>query len=196
LWHKKNGYIGLQNLTNMKKILVIVGIALFFAGCNNSSGWSAADRQKGTKLCMDEVAGKADDATTKKYCNCFLEKMMQKYKTYAEADKNGTEADGTKMGEICLQEIQAGDQKDKKGGILGGGGWTDADNQKFMNTCLQNAMNAGADQQTSKAHCDCTLKKIQKKYKSYDDANQKMTTTEMTSMEQECVQEQNGNNNQ
>ena len=38
---------------------------------------------------------------------------------------------------------------------------------KWMDSCAQNGMNAGANQQASTAHCECTAKKIEKKYASY-----------------------------
>ena len=77
----------------------------------------------------------------------------------------------------------------------GGVSWSTADQQKFMNTCLQNAMNAGGDEQTSKAHCNCTLGKIANKYKSYAEADAKMTADELSTLEQECLQQlQNGGN--
>lgn len=90
----------------------------------------------------------------------------------------------------------------KPGGVLGGnnngnknvggGGWSNSDQQKFLNTCLQNALNAGADQQTANTHCNCTLQKIAAKYASYDDANNKMSSQEVNAMEQQCIQERNG----
>ena len=189
----------------MKQVLFVLIAVTTLAACNNSAGWTDAQKQKSAKACMDEVQGKVDDATAKKYCSCVVEKMMQKYPTYAEAEKNGTEEDGIKIGQTCATELKISkrnNEGDNNGGLNGGLGnglggnneWSDADKQKFMNTCLQNARNAGADEQTSNTHCNCTLEKIMKKYSSWDEANRKMTKEEVDAIEQECIQERNGNN--
>ena len=191
----------------MKQILFVLCATIVITSCNNSGGWSAAEKQQSSKACMDQVNGKVDDATAKKYCSCVVEKMMQKYPTYAEANKNGTEEDGIKIGQACAAELKlngGNNNNNNNNGINGGlggglengggGGLSSADEQKFMNTCLQNARNAGGDEQTANTHCNCTLKKIEKKYSSYDEANRKMTKEEMNTIEQECVQERTNNN--
>ena len=188
----------------MKQVLFVLIAVMTLAACNNSSGWTSAQKDEAAKSCMKEVEGKVDDATAKKYCSCVVEKMMQKYPTYAEANKNGTEEDGMKIGQACAAEMNLnkgnnnGDNGGLNGGLgngLGGGDkWSDADEQTFMNTCLRNARNAGADEETSNSHCNCTLQKIEKKYKSLDEANRKMTKEEMNAIEQECIRERTGNN--
>ena len=189
----------------MKKLLIIVCITALFTNCNNtagSGGWSSQDRQKGIKKCM-EGAPQLDEATAKKLCNCALEKTMRKYRSYDEADEKVSDEEGSEIVQGCWKTIQGGggdepgdDNKGKGGGLFGGGDsegdWSNSDEQKFMNTCLQNAMNAGSDRQTSTAHCQCTLKKIQKKYSSYAEADQKMTREQVNAIEQECNA---GNNN-
>lgn len=85
--------------------------------------------------------------------------------------------------------VLGGDNGNKK---VGGGGWSSSDQQKFLSTCVQNALNAGADQQTSNQHCNCTLQKIAAKYASYDEANNKLTSEEMNTLEQQCIQERTG----
>ena len=203
----------------MKKLLIIVCIATLFINCNNNGGlggggWSAAEKQKGLKACMDQIEGQLDNATAKKFCNCALEKAMKKWKTYAESETvPDDDPAANEIGRSCMTAIQGGGGgednpedngggkgKKKGGGLFGGGGdggeqWSNADRQKFMNTCLQNAMNAGADRQTSNAHCECTLKKMAKKYSSYADADRNLSKEEMNTMEQECIAENNNGGN-
>jgi hypothetical protein len=190
----------------MRRPLILLFAIIVFANCNNNKGWSVADRQKGLKGCMDEAKGSLDEATAKKYCSCVLEKAMQKYKTYAEAE-NGSEEDGKLLAQGCLKIVQGGNNPDddnkgkgKGGGIFGGGGddetggWTSADKKKFLDECGPSAVNAGVDQQTAKTYCDCTLKKIQKIYKSYN-AAMKMTSDELTTIQQECAEGARNNDN-
>lgn len=187
----------------MKQLLLVLITVMTLAACNNG-GWSAAEKEKSTKACMNGIEGKVDEATAKRYCDCFVEKMMQKYPTYAQADKNGTFEEGIKIGQACAGELKLnkGNNEGDNGGGLGNGlgngltdnSWSDEDKQKFLNTCLQNAKNAGADDQTSNTHCNCTLNKIMKKYSSWDEANRKMSREEVNAIEQECIQERNGSN--
>lgn len=117
----------------MRQLLILVFTAILFANCNSNKGWSAADKQKGLKGCMDEVEGKVDNDVAKKYCNCALEKAMAKYPTYAAAEK-GTDEEGTKIAMSCAKELGlktngGGGDEDvmeegggkKKGGLFGGG---------------------------------------------------------------------------
>ncbi len=181
--------------------MIVICIVAFFTNCNNSGGsWSVADQQKGLQTCMGQIEGKLDNATAKKFCSCALEKAMKKWKNYAESEAApDDDPAGVEIGNSCMLAIQKkggddepGDEPKKGKGLFGGGGWSKSDKEKFMNTCVQNAMNAGADRQRSTAHCDCTLKKIEKKYKSYSDADNNMSKEEMNTIEQECLA---GNNN-
>jgi hypothetical protein len=177
-----------QNLKSMKKILVIVCIAFLVTNCNNNSGWSAADRDKGMKSCLDGVAGKVDDATAKQYCSCVLGKIMPKYKTYDEADKALTEEDGRKVGLECTQEIQNG--KDK--GVLGNkkaGGWSKQDEDKWMSSCIKVQPE---DNQQSRALCSCVMQKAEKKYSTYEEEERLGTADEGRQWSQECA---NGGDN-
>jgi hypothetical protein len=186
----------------MKQLMIVAFILALFTNCNNSGGltakWSSEDRQKGLKSCIDGAEGQLDEATVKKLCNCALEKAMKKYKTYDEADA-APEEEKEQWGLSCRKTIQGGggdDPGDEPKKVVGAGGWSKSDNQTFMNTCLKNAMNAGADREKSTTHCDCTLKKIAKKYKSYSDADRNMTKEEMNTIEQQCIAENNNNGNE
>ncbi len=156
---------------------------------NGGGGWSQEDKQKIMNECVNHVAVNFDNASKQKFCNCFVGKMMQKYANYNELDRNTTIEEGKQVTQDCVNELNI-----NEGNINNhlGTTWTNDDEQTFMNTCLKNAMNSGADRQTATSHCSCTLKKIEAKYQSYNEAYQKMTPTEVTQMEQEC----NANNNQ
>ncbi len=152
---------------------------------NNIGGtgaWSKADEDKWMNIC-------ATNPNNRELCSCVLQKLEKKYASYDEMNTKGTSEEGQQLGLQCKEELN-GNGFNNTGGI--GGAWSTDDEQKFMNTCLQNAINSGADRQTSTDHCNCTLKKIEAKYHSYDEANTKMTPQEVSAMEQEC----NANNNQ
>lgn len=192
----------------MKIILSLLASMLIITACKN--GWSVAERNDFVNTCANAAAPNMGQEKAKAYCSCMQQKLEAKYPNSKDANK-AINAPGamqtpemTALVQNCLNGGNANTNNNNPlgnpGGILGGnnnnnantgGAWSADDEQKFMNTCLQNAMNAGADQQTSNAHCNCTLKKIEAKYKSYSEAEQKMTPAEVNQMEQEC----NTNNN-
>lgn len=191
-----------QNSTVMKKYLSLLAIiSLFFSCNNNTKGWSAMDKNDFIKTCVQGATVSMGEQTAKSYCSCMQQKLEAKYPNVNDANKLGAQSpDMLEMARGCL-----GLGGDNNNGTntnvndnMSGGEWSDADVQKFMNTCIQNAKNAGGDEQMSNQHCDCVLKKIQKKYKSYAEADRTMTKAEVDALEQECVEERqmknNGNN--
>jgi hypothetical protein len=156
----------------MKQISIVLFVTILIAACNNSSGWSSADKDKAAKACMDQVQGKIDDATAKKYCSCVLDKMMQKYPTYAQADKQGTEEEGMKIGQACAMELKIGNQGNNNNGGLGGGlgngntsNWTQEQFQQYVQGCSGTAQQAqGMTPQQANAYCECMTKKVAAKY--------------------------------
>lgn len=169
---------------------------------NQAVAWTADDQQKFMTTCVQNAmnAG-ADKQTSTEHCNCTLQKIAAKYANYDEASNKLTKDEIGAMEKECNENNNkiGNNNNNNPGGVIDGGNnnnraaaWTAADQQKFMKTCLQNALNAGADQQTSNAHCSCTLQKIAAKYASYDEANNKMTSEEVNAMEQQCIQERNG----
>lgn len=187
----------------MKQLLIFFFTMTLFTACNNNSGWTTAERQKGLKACMDETAGKLDDATAKKFCSCALEKAMRQWKTYAESE-NAPDDDpaGVEIGRSCLAAIQGGNDpeegKKKGGGLFGGGGWSKSDKNTFSTQCQQNIEATGYSEGKARQLCDCILKKIEKKYSSLDDANEKGGEAAGTKARQECEEggndDGNGNN--
>lgn len=184
-------------------------------GNNNGGGmggnWSADDEQKFMNTCLQNATNAgADRQTANAHCNCTLKKIEAKYSSYNEANTKMTTQEMNQMEQDCNANNNGGGNGNGNengngngngGGVIGGGdnnnmggAWSANDEQKFMNTCIQNATNAGADRQLANTHCNCTLKKIEAKYHSYDEANTKMTTQEVNAIEQQCIQERNGNN--
>lgn len=181
----------------MKKLLIIVCIIALFTNCNNtagSGGWSSQERQKGLKLCMDEVEGKIDNATGKKYCNCVLEKAMRKYKTYDEAQAAPDE-EGVELAQACANVLQGGGgddpgdepKKGKGGGLFGGGGWSKSDKNNFLTPCTNSMVNQGYSAPQAKQLCDCALGKLEKKYTSLAEADKKGGEQAGAATMQECM---------
>ena len=69
----------------MKKyILFLLPSVLFFTACKNT--WSQEDKDMFYQSCIDDAntwAGSPDKAKT--YCDCMIEKMMQKYPSVNDA---------------------------------------------------------------------------------------------------------------
>jgi hypothetical protein len=186
----------------MKQLLIIATIIVLFINCNNSSGssgWSAPDRQRGLKECMNEVEGKVDEAVAKKYCGCVLDKAMKKYATYAEAEK-GTEAEGTELAKACLGVVQGNgevnEDNGKGGGIFGGGskeieggggrGWSKSDKNGFLEPCESSLTQNGYSGAQSRQLCNCILQKLEKKYTNLQDANDRGGEAAGAQLRQEC----------
>lgn len=164
------------------------------------SSWTKSDRNK----FMDDCT---TGGGTEQLCSCVLGKIEARYASLDEANRKGGEEMGKKLATECLndnggdddynynkgnsKDDNYGDDDDDDNDNRGGGSWTTADEQAFLNTCFRNATNAGADEQTSKSHCNCVLKKVEKKYRSYDEANRRASKSEIDAMEQECIQERN-----
>ena len=89
----------------MKKLLCIALIAIFFTQCKSDQGWTASEKEKTIKTCMEGMEGKLNSTVAKNYCSCVLEQAMKKYKNYADLDKRGTEEEGRKMGMSCISEL-------------------------------------------------------------------------------------------
>ncbi|HYM94999.1 MAG TPA: hypothetical protein VET23_12715 [Chitinophagaceae bacterium] len=181
----------------MKKIATFLALVSILAACK-PNGWSAKDKNDFISTCAQSAAAAMGQDKAKSYCTCMEQKLEVKFPNSQDANKSLNTPGFMETPEMqamvqsCLNGGNGNINNNNNNNI--GGAWTNDDEQKFMNTCVQNAMNAGADRQTSTDHCNCTLKKIEAKYHSYDEANQKMTKDEVTAFEQECIQERNNNN--
>jgi hypothetical protein len=68
------------------------------------------------------------------------------------------------------------------------GGWTKAERTTFLETCVENAK-VNVTESRAKTYCSCMQKKIESKYDSYDDANNKLSSTELNRLAAQCNQE-------
>jgi hypothetical protein len=74
---------------------------------NTSTGnWSSAEKQRVLNDCIEEMIGDEIDKTSaRNYCNCVLEKTMQKYSSIEKADEMATEGEAESMIMECLGEL-------------------------------------------------------------------------------------------
>jgi hypothetical protein len=89
----------------MKKI--ILSLIVITALCQCKSGWTDAQKEKGSKACSDAMKGTVEEKVAKRYCDCVMDQAMKKYKNYDEMNTKGTEADGREMGMKCAGELLA-----------------------------------------------------------------------------------------
>jgi len=148
--------------------------------------WTAAHMQKGLNECLKEVIGKVADTNANPYCSCVLERMMIKYATFSAMDSLGTEEEGIQIGKECAAELLlAGTTSQINGPHYV---WSFADQETFMNVCINNAVKGGASRQRAQDHCECTLRKIENKYASYQDADANISQEDLKKLESECDQ--------
>ncbi|HMK27217.1 MAG TPA: hypothetical protein VK483_14390 [Chitinophagaceae bacterium] len=202
----------------MKKIFVVLmSFAFFVAACNNNKAgknqnlknrekddygnrdnnnredddgnkWSAGDRNKYTSQCLDEASSKGiNDELAAKICSCSLEKTEKKFSSYADAD--GTSSNASVIANFikeCAVEVSG-----NNGNTNNTEGWSQADENKFMDECeseaRKNVPAARANQ-----YCDCMLQKTKRRFSSYLEADRgllQMQEDELKSWTNEC----NGN---
>ena len=85
----------LRKLLNVNRILSSTIIfSLFVCACNDQKAkdekgkWSDQERSEFMTSCMDQGRKQnIDDATSKKYCDCMLDRFQQAYTSQAEATK-------------------------------------------------------------------------------------------------------------
>jgi hypothetical protein len=201
----------------MKKIFVILmTLGLFVAACNNNKAgknnlgnrekddygnrdnknreeddgnkWSAMDRNKYTRQCLDESSNKGiNNELAEKICSCSLEKMEKTFSSYADAD--GTSSNASVIANFikeCAVEISG-----KNSNTNNTEGWSQADENKFMEECADEATkNVGAARASQ--YCDCMLQKMKKMYSNYDEANRKLASKsqeDINAMAADCNKE-------
>jgi hypothetical protein len=86
--------ITLSKFLNLKRNFLYTTIFIvFISACSNNSKnkegkWSEKDRNEFITSCMDQGRKQnIDEATTKKYCDCMLDRFQQAYTSQAEATK-------------------------------------------------------------------------------------------------------------
>lgn len=72
----------------MRKLLFLLVIATSFIACNNSNGWSAAQKNDFINSCSQSAAANIGQEKAKAYCTCMQQKLEAKYSNYQEANKN------------------------------------------------------------------------------------------------------------
>ena len=75
------------------------------AACTKTSGWTAEQRQNARELCLTQVGESFELSKAQAYCGCLVAKTMEQYPNYADADKLGTEKDGDRLGDECVDEL-------------------------------------------------------------------------------------------
>lgn len=151
---------------------------------NNESGWTDEQQQQSIKECLTEVRDNLGEETGKAYCECALKKAMNKYSSYDEANKSGTDEEGKIIGEQCAKELGITTTNNDNNGST----WSKNDESRFMNDCESTArQNVGAAR--ANQYCDCMLQKVKKIFSSYTEADRgllQMPKEELDAMVNEC----------
>jgi hypothetical protein len=222
--HFQQGAFIKNKTTNMKQLLFLFFTIILFTNCNNNKGWSLAGQQKGLKACMDQVEGKLDGDKAKRFCSCALDGAMKKWKTYAESEKAADDDPaGVEIGKNCMAAIQGGNDpeapKKKGGGIFGGGGddentggkkkvtdedetggggtgngWSKTDETTFFSQCKTGLVEQGYTSSRATNLCNCFLQKIEARYSSVKDANERGGEAAGAKAMKECLDEEKGGN--
>jgi uncharacterized lipoprotein NlpE involved in copper resistance len=156
---------------------------------NTSTGnWSSAEKQRVLNDCIEEMIGDEIDKTSaRNYCNCVLEKTMQKYSSIEKADEMGTEGEAESMAMECLGEL-TGNRDNNNNDDNTGASWSIYDESRFMSDCEGTArQNVGA--QRAREYCDCMLQKVKRIFSSYAEAERgllQMPKEELDAMADEC----------
>ena len=82
----------------------LCALALVWA-CTKTSGWTAEQRQNARELCLTQVGESFELGKAQAYCGCLVSKTIEQYPNYADADKLGTEKDGDRLGDECVDEL-------------------------------------------------------------------------------------------
>jgi len=131
----------------------------------NSSQWSSGDIRKFNSECAKgmENEGIGQDLIDK-ICPCVLEKVSNRWSSFAKADETGNTSAIAKMTEDCVSELGLGNNSNTNNS---GGGWSSADIRKFQRECKEQLAGEGLDENTAAAVCDCLLGKVQRRYADY-----------------------------
>lgn len=158
---------------------------------SDNEGWSAADIRKFNQMCLSSV--KNDQDLADKFCPCVLEKMQKKYSSYEDLDTRGTEAEGKRIGEECRDELGLGNSgSNNNRSDNAGGGWTEAQADEFVNSCVREAVRGGSMTRTQATnYCSCMQQKFERIYPNAEDAgnvtDEDMNTPAMKRLIQSCL---------
>ena len=143
--------------------------------------WSAADVSTFNRECEKTLKGKdLTDDQKDEICSCLLGKFQDKYSSYDELDRKGTEEEGKAAGEACMTGITKTSDDDNTGS------WTRTDKQQWMDVCDQSVgSKMGKERRTE--YCGCVLEQLEKRYSNYDVMNRTGTEQEGIDLGKECL---------
>jgi hypothetical protein len=161
---------------------------------NGGDGWTESDKTKLLSECMAGFGDKQDIG--KKICPCLLEKVVQQYSSYAEAEK-APQSEGEKMGKECALELNintnqnnSNQDADDNQPNNAGSGWPQSEVQEFVNACVAKAKKNGMKYTDAQSYCECMQYKLEKTYPNISDnrlQNLNLESPEMKSMIKSCL---------
>ena len=156
---------------------------------NGSDSWPESDK---TRVLSECVAGFGSNSESgKKICPCILEKIMEKYSSYAEAEK-APASEGEKIGRDCAMQMKSSTSQDGDDdqSSNAGAGWPESERQEFVNACVAKAKKNGMQYLDAQSYCDCMQYKLEKTYPNISDSrllNLNLESPAMKSMIKSCL---------
>jgi hypothetical protein len=80
-------------------------MAALLGGCAKPARWSVEERQKTRDLCLTQVGTALELEQAQRYCDCFVAKTIERYPSYADVDRLGTDHDDEEFGDACVAEL-------------------------------------------------------------------------------------------
>lgn len=156
---------------------------------DNSSQWSSGDIRKFNSECAKgmENEGIGQDLIDK-ICPCVLEKVSNRWSSFAKADETGNTSAIAKMTEDCVSELGLGNKNNANtGDDDNSGSWSASDERLWMSQCRQETQQLDAGTQTS--YCSCVLEKLKGKFSGMDDLNRRGTEQMGINLGKQCLSE-------
>ncbi|MBC8048024.1 MAG: hypothetical protein H7Y00_14600 [Fimbriimonadaceae bacterium] len=89
----------------MKKLLIVFAIIGIFTSCSSGgkkSSWKESDKNDFSVECVSGATASMGEEDAKKYCDCMLTKIMDKYPKAEEVGSINMD-EMTKMAEDCVK---------------------------------------------------------------------------------------------
>jgi len=153
---------------------------------SGNSNWTSTEKNKFIDACTDEaVKGGFTRSKAEDYCSCMQQKLENKFpdtKDVARLDMETPEM--KRLVNDCLGISGGSSDEDRSRGE----GWTRSNEDKFVNDCISTAKkNVG--QSRAEEYCECMLRKVKRKYASYNEAEQELsniTREELDELAADC----------
>lgn len=75
----------------------------------SSGGWSSSEKRQWSKMCVDPLVESLGETKAEKYCDCVLDKIMEKYPSFEKMNRLGSEEAGMELGKelgmACMSEL-------------------------------------------------------------------------------------------